>query len=88
MYTVYSRKKKNVAPTINQLKLNRDDRDKFLLHGNSEGIVFIKSQKNNKILKQFNDHLGVVKEVKLNQNMGILVSCSMDGSVVIRKTDF
>jgi len=81
-------KKQNIAPNVNQLKLNRDDQNKFLLHGNLEGVIFIKSQKNGKILKQFNDHLGAIKEVRMNQNKGVFVSCSMDGSVVIRKTNF
>ena len=71
-----------------RMKLNEDDNSKFLLHGNLEGKIFVRSQKSGKILKQFYDHLSEVTEITLNQRFKSLVSCGKDGSVVIRKVNF
>jgi WD40 repeat protein len=68
----------------NILKLNIDDKGKFILNGDIWGKSFIRSQKNGKILAQFNDHNTPVKEVMINFALKMFISCSIDGLIVLR----
>jgi len=66
------------------LKLNLDKEENFILNGDLNGKTFIRTQKNGKIISQFNDHFGAVKEVLYNSSKKVIVSCGMEGSVTIR----
>ena len=68
----------------NILKLNLDDNGKFILNGDFCGKSFIRSQKNGKILNQFNDHTTPVKEVMISFALKMFISCSIDGLIVLR----
>ena len=65
-------------------KLNLDEEDKFILNGDLKGKTYIRSQKNGKLMAQFNDHLDAVKEVIFNSSKKIFSSCGLDGSVLIK----
>jgi hypothetical protein len=54
-----------------------------ILNGDFCGKSFIRSQKNGKILAQFNDHKSPVKEVMINLALKMFISCSIDGLIVL-----
>jgi WD40 repeat protein len=68
----------------NLLKLNLDDQGKFVLNGDLKGNSYVRSQKNGKVVTRFNDHLESVKEVIFSSKNKVFVSCSTDGSIVVR----
>ena len=76
-------RKKEAFPT-RILKLNLDDKGKFILNGDPYGRSYIRSQKNGKILLQFKDHFAPVKEVLFNSVLKAIFSYSIDGSVILR----
>ena len=78
------KKKKRLNFVKTLPKLNLDEEDKFILNGDLKGKTYIRSQKNGKLMAQFNDHLDAVKEVIFNSSKKIFSSCGLDGSVLIK----
>lgn len=78
------KKKLEIQYRKNLLKLNLDDQGKFILNGDLKGNSFVRSLKNGKVVIRFNDHLDSVKEVTFSSKNKVFVSCSTDGSIVVR----
>jgi len=66
------------------LKLNLDKEEKFILNGDLSGKTYVRLPKNGKIVSQFNDHVGPIREVLYNATKKIIISCGIHGSVVLK----